>query len=227
MEQGDHGSSASPAIHGGMSETSPIGAEGAANSWRGSPKPQLGGTHSTVCGVVRAVHGRQAEVAVDEGGCGRCHETGGCGGHNLGRMFAGLARTYRVDTDFCVCNVTDGGDETKAPSGFQDQGSDKTDEKVSNSLGVRVGERVTIAVAAGSVRRAANLAYGVPLLAAIVGALTGNSLFGDAGAIGGALLAFAGAMFYVRRRSWATAGNPAGEPHIVSRSQPDQEVGHQ
>ncbi|MDR1996374.1 SoxR reducing system RseC family protein [Azonexus sp.] len=148
---------------------------------------------STVCGVVRAVHGGQAEVAVDEGGCGRCHETGGCGGQNLGRMFAGAPRTYRVD----------------------------------NSLGVAVGERVTIAVAAGSVRRAANLGYGVPLLAAIAGALAGNALLGDAGAIGGALLAFAGAMLYVRRRSWATAGSPAGEPHIVSRSQPDQEVGRQ
>jgi sigma-E factor negative regulatory protein RseC len=99
--------------------------------------------------------------------------------------------------------------------------------RVDNSLGVAVGERVTIAVAAGSVRRAANLAYGVPLLAAIAGALAGNALLGDAGAIGGALLAFAGAMLYVRRRSRASTGNPAGEPHIVSRSQPDQEVGRQ
>ncbi len=139
---------------------------------------------STVCGVVRAVHGRQAEVAVDEGGCGRCHEAGGCGGQNLGRMFAGAPRTYRVD----------------------------------NSLGVAVGERVTIAIAAGSVRRAANLAYGVPLLAAIAGALVGNALLGDPGSIGGALLAFAGALLHVRRRSRGIAGYLAGEPHIVSRS---------
>jgi len=139
---------------------------------------------NTVCGVVRAVHGSQAEVAVDAGGCGRCHETGGCGGHHLGRMFAGAPRTFRVD----------------------------------NALGAAVGERVTIAIAAGGVRRAANLAYGVPLLAAIVGALAGNALFGDAGAIGGAMLALAGALFHVRHRSRSGAGSPADEPHIVSRS---------
>ncbi len=139
---------------------------------------------STVCGVVRAVHGEQAEVAVDESGCGRCHEAGGCGGQNLGRMFAGGPRTYRVD----------------------------------NTLGVAVGERVTIAVAAGSVRRAANLAYGVPLLAAIAGALAGNVMLGEPGSIGGAILACAAAMLLVRRRSRADAGNPADQPHIVSRS---------
>ncbi|MCL2635289.1 MAG: hypothetical protein FWD50_01490 [Betaproteobacteria bacterium] len=34
-------------------------------------------------------------------------------------------------TNFCVCNVTDGGGKTKAPGGFQDQVSDRADEKVS------------------------------------------------------------------------------------------------
>lgn len=139
---------------------------------------------STVCGVVRAVHGQQAEVVVEEGGCGRCHEEGGCGGQNLSRMFASGPRAYRVD----------------------------------NQLGVGVGERVTIAVAAGSVRRAANLAYGVPLLAAIVGALAGTTLFGDPGGIGGAVVAFAAAIAYVRQRAQASTGNPAESPHIVSRS---------
>lgn len=139
---------------------------------------------STVCGVVRAVDGQRAEVEVDEGGCGRCHETGGCGGQSLTRMFAGGPRTYRVD----------------------------------NHLGVSVGERVTVAIAPGSVRRAANLAYGVPLLAAIAGALAGTALFGDAGGIGGALLASIGALLYVRHRMQSTSGNPAENPHIVSRS---------
>lgn len=139
---------------------------------------------STVCGVVRAVDGQQAEVEVDEGGCGRCHEKGGCGGQNLTRMFAGGPRTYRVD----------------------------------NHLGVAVGERVTVAIAPGSVRRAANLAYGMPLLAAIAGAVAGTALFGDPGGIAGAMLAFAGALLYVRHRAQAASGNPAENPHIVSRS---------
>ena len=47
-DERDHGSSASPAMNGGVSETGQLGAEGAPNSWRGSPKPQLGVTHGTV-----------------------------------------------------------------------------------------------------------------------------------------------------------------------------------
>jgi sigma-E factor negative regulatory protein RseC len=141
---------------------------------------------STVCGVVRAVHGRQAEVMVEASGCGRCHEAGGCGGHNLARMFADSTapRTWRVD----------------------------------NALGVAVGERVTIAIAAGHVRRAANLAYGIPLLAAIAGALAGNAWLGDAGAIGGALLALAAAVLHLRRRAQALVDDPASAPRIISRS---------
>ena len=37
-------------------------------------------------GIVVSVEGAQAEVRLDETGCGRCHEEGGCGGHNLGAM---------------------------------------------------------------------------------------------------------------------------------------------
>ncbi|MCL2657592.1 MAG: DUF2339 domain-containing protein [Betaproteobacteria bacterium] len=42
----DHGLSASPAIHGGVSETNIIGAEGASDLWRGSPNFQVGVTHA-------------------------------------------------------------------------------------------------------------------------------------------------------------------------------------
>lgn len=139
---------------------------------------------STVCGVVRAVDGQQAEVEVEQGGCGRCHEKGGCGGQSLTRMFASGPRRYRVD----------------------------------NQFGAVVGERVTIAIAEGSVRRAANLAYGVPLLAGIAGALSGTALYGDPGGILGALLAFSLAMIFVRQRSKNHAGNSSERPHIISRS---------
>lgn len=139
---------------------------------------------STVCGIVRAVDGSQADVEVEQGGCGRCHEKGGCGGQSLTRIFASGPRRYRVD----------------------------------NALGAEVGERVTVAIAGGSVRRAANLAYGVPLLAGIAGAVLGTALHGDPGGMLGAALAFAGALLFVRRRSAGHAGNPAERPHIVSRS---------
>jgi sigma-E factor negative regulatory protein RseC len=139
---------------------------------------------STVCGIVRIVDGDQAEVEVEQGGCGRCHEAGGCGGQSLTRMFASGPRTYRVD----------------------------------NSFGAGVGERVTVAIAAGSVRRAANLAYGVPLLAGIAGALFGTALYGDVGGMLGAVAAFSLAVLHVRRRARAPTGNPAERPHIISRS---------
>ncbi|MCL2657768.1 MAG: amino acid adenylation domain-containing protein [Betaproteobacteria bacterium] len=48
----DHELSASPAIDGGVSETSVTGAEGAPDSWRGSPKLQLGATHELVAFIV-------------------------------------------------------------------------------------------------------------------------------------------------------------------------------
>jgi sigma-E factor negative regulatory protein RseC len=139
---------------------------------------------STVCGVVRAVDGQQAEVEVEQGGCGRCHEKGGCGGPNLTRMFASGPRSYRVD----------------------------------NQFGAAVGERVTIAIAEGSVRRAANLAYGVPLLAGIVGALLGTAVYGDPGGMLGALLAFSLAVIFVRRHAKNRSGNSSERPHIISRS---------
>ncbi len=139
---------------------------------------------NTVCGVVRAVEGQQAEVEVEQGGCGRCHEKGGCGGQSLTRMFASGPRRYRVD----------------------------------NQFGAAVGERVTIAIADGNVRRAANLAYGVPLLAALAGALLGTAVYGDPGGILGALVAFVLAMVFVRHRSRNRSGNSVERPHIVSRS---------
>lgn len=139
---------------------------------------------STVCGVVRAIDGRQAEVEVEQGGCGRCHEKGGCGGQSLTRMFASGPRRYRVDNDF----------------------------------GASVGERVTIAIADGSVRKAANLAYGVPLLAAIGGALLGTAAAGDPGGMIGALAGFSAAMLFVRQQAKNRSGNVAERPHIVSRS---------
>ncbi len=51
----------------------------------------------SVPGVVRALDGKQAIVEVAQGGCGRCHEEGGCGGQQLTQMFCSGPKTYRVD----------------------------------------------------------------------------------------------------------------------------------
>lgn len=50
----------------------------------------------TIRAVVRVVEGEMAEVEVEQGGCGRCHEEGGCGGQQLTQMFCSGPKTYRV-----------------------------------------------------------------------------------------------------------------------------------
>ena len=139
---------------------------------------------STIRAVVRAVDGGLAEVEVESGGCGRCHEEGGCGGQQLTQMFCSSPKTYKVD----------------------------------NALGASIGDRVTVAIAAGSVRRTANLAYGVPLTAVISGAALGTSMTGDLGAMLGAVLGLVLSLFYVRFRSHDASGNITGRPYIISRS---------
>lgn len=137
---------------------------------------------STIRAIVRAVDGDQALVEVESGGCGRCHEEGGCGGQNLTQMFCSGPKTYRVE----------------------------------NSAGAEVGDHVTVAVTAGSVRRTANFAYGLPLLATIAGATLGMALAGDVGAMAGAACCLALSFFYIGFRSRGNSGNISERPHIVS-----------
>jgi sigma-E factor negative regulatory protein RseC len=47
-------------------------------------------------GTISALDGEYAIVRMDEAGCGRCHEDGGCGGNNLGKMLCSTPRTFRV-----------------------------------------------------------------------------------------------------------------------------------
>jgi sigma-E factor negative regulatory protein RseC len=47
-------------------------------------------------GRVLALEGDYALVQVEEGGCGRCHEPGGCGGQQLTQIFRRAPRQYRV-----------------------------------------------------------------------------------------------------------------------------------
>jgi len=47
-------------------------------------------------GTITALDGEYAIVRMEESGCGRCHEEGGCGGNNLGKLFCNTPRTFRV-----------------------------------------------------------------------------------------------------------------------------------
>lgn len=138
----------------------------------------------TVRGVVRALDGKDALVEVEQGGCGRCHEEGGCGGQQLTQMFCSGPKSYHAE----------------------------------NTIGAGIGDRVVVATTPGSVRRTANLAYGIPLLGAIGGALAGMAVGGDAGAMLGALAGLGMAFAYIRRRANQGTGTAEARPHIVSRS---------
>lgn len=47
-------------------------------------------------GIVTAVDGDYALVRTEENGCGRCHESGGCGGVRVSRMLCTAPREWRV-----------------------------------------------------------------------------------------------------------------------------------
>jgi sigma-E factor negative regulatory protein RseC len=139
---------------------------------------------NTIQAVVRLVDAGEALVEVAQGGCGRCHEKGGCGGQQLTQMFCSGPRQYRVD----------------------------------NAIGAAVGDRVTVAVAPGSLRQSANLAYGLPVLALVLGAVAGGAVAGDGGAMLGGIIGIVAAFVLIARKSARSAGNPASRPHIISRS---------
>ncbi len=120
-------------------------------------------------GTITALDGDYAIVRMDEAGCGRCHEPGGCGGNPLSQVFCSVPRTFRL----------------------------------LNPGNSAIGSRVTVVIAEGSVRRSAMLAYGLPLLALFLGAISGSALAAEAGAIIGSLCGLLCAWFvlrYVQRR---------------------------
>ncbi len=47
-------------------------------------------------GTITALDDDYALVSIIDKGCGRCHEEGGCGGHNLTQMLCSSSRIYRV-----------------------------------------------------------------------------------------------------------------------------------
>lgn len=138
----------------------------------------------TIRAVVRAIDGSEALVEVEEGGCGRCHEKGGCGGQNLSRALCGGPRSFWV----------------------------------TNGIGALVGEQVTVSIGAGAIRHGANVAYVIPLLAALGGAGTGMLLGGEGAAIAGMMAGLVLGFFHLRKKTGRGSGFSAAIPHLTSRS---------
>ena len=131
-------------------------------------------------GTITALDGDYALVRMDETGCGRCHEHGGCGGNNISKIFCSAPRTFRV----------------------------------LNPRNSVVGERVTIAIAEGAIRRTAALVYGLPLLALFVGALGGSALAGETGAIIGSITGLLFSWLLLRHAQQSTSADYRSQPYI-------------
>ena len=71
-------------------------------------------------------------------------------------------------------------------------------QRVRNTIGARIGDRVVVTVPDGVVLKAALYSYLLPLLLTLVGAAGGTSLGGDRGAVGGALVGLAGGWLVFR-----------------------------
>lgn len=69
-----------------------------------------------------------------------------------------------------------------------------------NTLNLRVGDQVSLAVAEGTIFRAALASYGIPLLLAVSGAIAGQWLAGDGIAALGALVGLAIGFLLLRYR---------------------------
>lgn len=131
-------------------------------------------------GTITALDGAYAIVRMDEAGCGRCHEEGGCGGANIGKMLCSTPRVFRV----------------------------------LNPQNASVGNRVTIVIAEGAVRRSALLGYGLPLFALFVGAMGGMTLAGEGGAIVGAAIGLLIAWAVLRYCQYCTKSDSRFQPYI-------------
>lgn len=131
-------------------------------------------------GTITALNGEYALVRMDETGCGRCREHGGCGGSNINRIFCSEPRTFHV----------------------------------LNPRKSAIGERVTIAIAEGAIRRSAALVYGLPLLALFVGALGGLTLAGETGAIIGSAIGLLFSWLLLHRAQQSTTPDHRFQPYI-------------
>lgn len=74
--------------------------------------------------------------------------------------------------------------------------------RLDNLIGARVGDRVSLTVADGTLWRAALASYLLPVLLAIGGAVIGQSVAGDVWAVMGTLIGIGGGLVLLRRNEF-------------------------
>ncbi|MDK9704953.1 MAG: SoxR reducing system RseC family protein [Sulfuritalea sp.] len=90
--------------------------------------------------------------------------------------------------------------------------------RLDNLIGARVGDRVSLAVADGTLWRAALASYGLPLLLAIAGAAVGQSLAADPGAVAGTMAGLGCGLVLLRHKELrARHGGSVFSLHVQTR----------
>lgn len=126
-------------------------------------------------GVVVRLEGDHAWVRAEGAGsaCGACERKGGCQSAGMGSVLDGLLGSQQTPRLLCL----------------------------PNTIHARQGDAVVICASEGAVLRAVWLAYGIPLLLALAGAILLNFLTGsELAAAAGMIAGLVGGVFIMRRR---------------------------
>lgn len=138
-------------------------------------------------GVVVRLEGDHAWVRAEGAGsaCGACEQRGGCQSAGMGSVLDGVLG------------------RGQAPRLL----------RLPNRIHARPGDAVVVCAAEGAVLRAAWLAYGIPLLMALAGAIALNLLTGsELAATAGMLAGLLGGYFVMRRRGLDSLDSSRAEP---------------
>lgn len=105
---------------------------------------------------------------IQQSACGSCSAKAGCGQHTMSQLGKKVTLWLPFDSQFA------------SASGLSEEGLSI------NSLSV--GQQIVVGLPEGAILRSTLVLYGVPLLALVLGAILGHSLWGELGSILSAIL---------------------------------------
>lgn len=105
---------------------------------------------------------------IQQSACGSCSAKAGCGQHTMSQLGKKVTLWLPFDSQFA------------SASGLSEEGLSI------NSLSV--GQQIVVGLPEGAILRSTLVLYGVPLLALVLGAILGHSLWGELGSILSAVL---------------------------------------
>ena len=134
------------------------------------------------------------------------------------------ARTWLEPEQTSSCGACASAAACGVKSGQNDRRLKARRFSVSNDAGLRVGDRVVIGMSEYALIRASSVAYAIPLLSMMVGAVVAHLYFGSDGA---AMLSAAGGLLLgvLVARIWAARLQASGDlsPHLLRRIGPGED----